>query len=295
MPEKSNIYDRVDDVRRDAFARMKRFAVEYFPYIMLAVNILFEVLSRLFQIGFTVPFTPDFWASLFINTASSTLSYACFVFYAERKKKECSKEYIANLDMWSQRSARVRLNSFDAFLEYCKAQYERECEERRVALIVNNTRITLDRWQKTYRGMTDKEIRVAAKKGEITRSDAKYIKRANRHPRLKPIDPLLILCGMRVGDLNDAGRSSTSTVRSVIARPIPVMIMSICFTMFAGTFVGISDSSVLFDMLYTAGMIVGSSLMGYTKGIANAEQKHAEIKSRIMFIERFEKSSISAQ
>ncbi len=285
-----NIFDRFDSETKSLSDKIKGFLTEYFPYLMLFANILFEVLTRLFKIGFSVPFTPDFWASLFINAVSSTLSYACFVFYAERRKKESSTEYLSNCKRWSEISQNVRENLFDQFLAYCKAQYERECEERRVALIVNNTRITIQNWQERYRAMSDKEIDNLVNKGEISASDAKYIKRANRHPRLRPIDPLLILAGMKVNDLNDAGRSNTSSVRSVLTRPIPVVLMSIGFTMFAGTFVGISDSSALFDMLYTAGMIVGSSLMGYAKGVANADKKHSEIKSRIFFIERFEKT-----
>lgn len=285
-----NLYDRADREARGFVAKAKTFATTYFPYIMLVGNIVFEVLARLFEVGFTVPFTPAFWSSLFINTLSSTLSYACFVFYAEERKKRLSPDYLANCEIWAKKSAEVRVNHFEEFLAHCKEQFERECEERRVALIVNNARIALSAWQLRYRTMTDKEIDHCAKIGEITRSDAKWIKRANRRPKIDPIDPLLILSGMKVGDLNDAGRSNTSSVKSVLFRPIPVLIVSIVASMFAGTFVGVSDTSVLFDMLYTAAMIILASLFGYTKGVANAEKKHNEIKSRIVFIERFERN-----
>jgi hypothetical protein len=284
------VFDKVTDLERGAMARLRRFCVEYFPYIMLAVNLAFEVLTRLFEIGFTVPFTPDFWASLFINTTSSTLSYACFVFYAERKKKEISEEYASNVKLWSSLSASVRLNSFDAFIAYCKQEYELEIEERRKAIIANNTHISISKWMELYRTKRNREINALVRSGELEKRDARYIKRANAPMVLKPIDALLILAGMKVGSLNDAGRQNTSTARSILTRPIPVVMMSICFTMFGGTFVGVADSSVLFDMLYTAGMIIGSSLIGYTKGVANFEHKHAEIKARIIFLERFEKS-----
>jgi hypothetical protein len=285
----NDIFEKFDTESRGVIDRIKRFGIEYFPYIMLVLNLVFEVLSRLYKIGFAEPFTPDFWASLFINTASSTMAYACFVFYAERKKKENSV-YIANAQSWGEISQKVRLNYFDEFLEYCKAQYERECRERRVALIVNHTQITLERWENHYKALTPREIAKKVREGEITAHDAKYIKRANAPLHIKPIKPLLILAGMKVNDLNDAGRSSTSTILSIVTRPIPVIVMSICFSMFAGTFVGVSDSSAVFDMIYTAIMIVGSSLIGYTKGVNNAEKKAEEIKARIIFLERFLKT-----
>lgn len=284
-----NLFDRFDESSKGFIARVKRFGVEYFPYLMLIFNIGFEVVSRLFAIGFAIPFTPDFWGSLFINTMSSTLSYACFVFYAERKKRE-SETYIANLASWSKMSQTVRLNSFDRFIEYCREQYQRECEERREAIIANNTMISITRWRDKYSHLSDREIGALVKCGEISHAEARYIKKANRHPRLKPINPLLILAGMKVHDINDAGRSNTSPLAGIITRPIPVMLMSIAFSMFAGSFVGVADSSAIFDMIYTAGMIVCSSLIGYAKGVSNIDKRSLEIKSRIIFLEHFEKS-----
>lgn len=284
-----NIFDKIDEGTKTFADRTKSFVIRYFPYILLIGNIVFEILARLFEVGFTVPFTPRFWSTLFINTVTSTLTYACFVFYAEKKHKEEKVSYTEDARIWSTMSQRVRTDFFEEFLAYCKRQYDRECEERRIALIVNNTRITVVQWQERYRAMTDKEIRLCAKRGEILPEDAKYIIKANKHPKLRQIDPLLILSGMRVGDINDAGRSNSSSVKAVLFRPIPVLVVSIAASMFAGTFIGVSDTSVLFDMLYTAAMVCTAAIFGYSKGIASADQKHNEIRSRIIFLQRFEK------
>ena len=283
------MFEKFDTESRGIMDRIKRFGVEYFPYIMLVLNLVFEVLSRLYKIGFAEPFTPDFWASLFINTASSTMAYACFVFYAEKKKKECSA-YISNAKSWGEISQKVRLNYFDEFLEYCRAQFQRECKERRVALIVNHTQISLKKFETELQGLTAKKVDELVVSGEISRYEAFYVKAANGPLHIKPINPMLILAGMKVNDLNDAGRSNTSTLLSIALRPVPVIVMSICFSMFAGTFIGVSDSSAVFDMIYTAIMIVCSSLIGYTKGVSNAERKAEEIKTRIIFLERFLKT-----
>lgn len=286
----NTVFDRLDDSAHTLKDRVQRFAAEYAPYIMLIGMIVFEVLARLFTVEITTFFTPDFWSTLFINTLSSTLSFACFVFYAERKRKE-SAAYQENLKTWGIASQRVRTNYFDDFLLYCKEAYRQECEDRRTALIANYTQIPLERWAE-YRNKSNKEIRKLIKNGEITWREYFIICRAKKHPRIKPINPLLILAGMRCAHINSAGRSNTSSLISVLTRPIPVLSMSIAFSMFAGSYLGTSDSSVLFDMLYTAGMIVMSSCMGYIKGCDNADRKHGEIKVRIMFIERYEKQRI---
>ena len=283
-----NIFDRIDDGAKSFKDSLHRFIAEYFPYIMLIGILLFEVLARLFEVEIAAFFTPDFWSTLFINTMSSTLTFAGFVFYAERKKRE-TDAYRENLKAWSIASQRVRMGSFDDFIAYCKSEYEKECEERRRAIIANNTQISVKRWEEEYRGLSDSEIDALSRGGVLSRHEARMIKRANKHPRLKPINPLLILAGMKIGHINSAGRSNTSSIISVLTRPIPIVVMSVTFSLFAGRFLGASDSSVLFDMLYTAGMIVMSSMMGYMKGADNAEKKHGEIKVRIMFIERYEK------
>ena len=290
MGDKNDVFEKFDSNSREVMARTKSFFMRNFPYIMLLGNILFEVLTRLFRIGFTTPFPPDFWSSLFINTLSSTLAFACFVFYAEKKKKDNWKDYLDNCKIWETKSANVRLNMFDKFLTYCKTEYERECKERKIALIVNHTQIVLSDWENKYSKLKPRGVLKLVKTGELTLSDAIYVIKANKHPRLKPINPLLILAGMKVRDINDAGRSDTSSVKSVVFRPIPVILMSIAGSMFAGQFIGVSDSSVFFNMLYTAGMICVSALAGHAKGTANAERHNADIKGRVLFIERFEKT-----
>ncbi len=285
----NNMFERFDSTSKDIMFKARGFIIRYFPYLILIANIVFEVLSRLFRIGFAQPFTPEFWSSLFINTVSSTLAYACFVFYAEKVKKDGWVAYKTNCSTWERLSACVRLERFDEFIEYCKSEYKRECEERRIAIIVNHTRISIDKWRNTYSNLRNDEIKELGRQGVIDKEDVKYVIKANKPPKVKPISPLLILAGMKVSDTNDAGRHDTSSTKSIALRPVSVLAMSIIGSLFAGHFIGFSDSSVFFDMLYTAGIICISALIGYSKGITNAENKNADVKCRIIFIERFEK------
>lgn len=291
----ANMFDAIDEKKTSLSAKAKAAVIEFFPYIMLILNIAFNIGVRLFKAEISDPFSEDFFSSLFINTMSSSLCYACFVFYAERNRKETLKEYSTNSTVWSTISSRVRLNSFESFIEYCKMQLEREKEERRVAIIANNTAIPISRWQTEYRKLSSTELDKLVLKGEITKAEAKYIKRANGPVNIAPIDPLLILCGVKMNDINDAGRQNVSSLGAVLLRPIPVLALSLFFSIFSGSFIGVSDSSAIFDMIYTAGVIIGSALMGYSKGVNIADRQHDAIKARIAFLERFEKSLLTKE
>ena len=282
-----NIYDKFEHHEKEFTSRLRGFLMRNFPYIMLLANIVFEVLSRLFVIGFAQPFTPDFWSNLFINTCSSTLAYACFMIYADHNKRTNNPDYVNNLKVWSTTSANVRLHSFDDFLAFCKAQYAREVEDIQASIIANHTRLPLARWKTYYRTLSRRDLRGLVRSGEISRAEMRYIIKAGKHPRLKPIDPLLILAGIKANDINDAGRRTSSPMRSVLFRPVGFIAISLVVSMFAGRFIGFEDSSAFFNMLYTAGLIIGSSLVGYAKGSVNAEKKHNEIKGRIIFLERY--------
>ncbi len=286
-----NIYDRFEQHERELTSRVRGFFTRNFPYIMLVFNILFEVLTRLFSVGITFPFPTEFWSDLFLNTCSSTIAYSCFLIYADKTKRQSSPEYLRNVSLWSEKSARIRLNRFDDFLIYCKAQFEKECRERQEAIIANNTHIEIKKWREEYSRLTLKKLFKLYKAGEITFSEMYYIAKANKKPRLKPIDPLLILAGIKASNINDAGRDSSNIASSLILKPVGFISISLLVSMFAGRFIGVSDTSVLFDMLYTAGLIVGSSLAGYARGTASAERKHNEIKGRIIFIECYIKSA----
>lgn len=289
MTEKANVYELYEKNQQTFMTKARQFVVTYFPYLMLVGNIIFEVLTRLFTIEFVDPFSPEFWTTLFVNTTSSTISYACFMYYAEKKRKNDDIGYKANCISWGKTSAFVRINHFEDFMAYCKEEHKKEVEEYRESLILNYTKLSIEEWNKEYRSLSPHEIDAMEFVGDLTRKEAKYIIKANGTINIKPIDPLLILAGIKVNSVNDAGRSNVNSTTSILARPVLCAVSCIFFSMFAGTFIGVSDASVWFDMLYTAGLIVTSSFIGYSKGISNADRHHNEIKNRIVFLERFEK------
>lgn len=286
-----NLYEKVNEANNNLVERVKRSVTEFFPYLLILVNILFMILNTLFTVGVQNPFSRDTIIKTLINCATSTLSYACFVTYGDRHTKKHTPSFAHNLKAWGTISERIRKgSSFEAFLEYCKKAVEIEREEKRIALVTNNTRISVQQYNEIYRTMKPADIRDAAKAGVITRKEARVLNRANGNITVRPINPLLLLCGSTAENLNDAGRAQdASAIKSIAARPFSVLFFSVVLAAVTCTFDGIEMTTV-YAMISSAFMIFVSSFLGYEKGTANAAKTEDAIKSRIIFLERFEKS-----
>lgn len=290
-----NIFEKYDNTSDAVFNKLRGFVTDFFPYLLVLVNIIFMVVNTLYQVGFQNPFASGTLIKTLLNCATSTLSYACFVTYGENYAKRTMQGYIDNCKIWSEASTRIRTGAcFEAFLQYCKDMVEKEREERRIAIIVNHTRITVEEFNKTYRGMSRADLLKAVKSGKISPREARYIKKAAGNIRVKPINPLILLCGTRLDNLNDAGRAEGgSTIKTVALKPIITLAASIIVGGISCVYTGVSDGSAVFQMLLSAFLILTSALIGYSAGYNNVVKTNDAVKSRIVFIERFEKNNIA--
>ena len=57
--------------------------------------------------------------------------------------------------------------------------------------------------------------------------------------------------------------------------------------MFSGHWKGLGDASAIFDIIYSAAMVVIASITGYTAGVDAGRKEHDRIKGRIFFLERY--------
>ena len=259
---------------------------EFFPYLILILNVLFTIITRLFSAELQNPFSAEFFISLGNNLLSTSFCYICFISYGDRCTKASNTAFSNNLKRWSELSASVRTSS-DEFVDYCRKESEKEREERRTAYIVNNTLISAEKYMKEYRGMNNRQIRSLAREGKITASEAYFIRKANS-VKVKPINPLLILCGVNVAHLNEAGRQGMKySTMSVILRPLIVFGSNALISMITGRWLGFSDPSVIFDMMFLTLLIVLSSVLGYSAGAENARREHDKVKARIFFLEKY--------
>ena len=269
---------------------------ENFAFLILLLNIVVSVAFRLFSPWVDNPFTPDFFISLATNILTSMFSYCIFISYGEKMEKLAMSGYSENCKLWSKISGQVRTTMSAEFEAYCRERALIEREERRRAIIENNTMISFSVFESEYRGRSKQYIQSCVKSGALEKRDARYVLRANRQPDVKPINPLIILCGIKLSTLNDAGRDgiSPSTI-SVISRPVGMFILNALVSMIHGHWAGISTGEEIFDMIFSVLMIIISSVMGYSSGVSSARKEHNKIKGRIFFLENFIKEKAPAE
>lgn len=261
---------------------------ESLPFLILLLNIVVAVLTELYDTDLQNPFTIDFFVELFMNTLTTMVCYSCFVKYGEKNEKLSSTAYASNMERWKEMSGKVRNQSSDRFIMYCRKQVEIEREDIRHFYILNHTMLTLEEYESKYKRLHEEQIDKLVAKGELHPKEARYIKRANKTHYLKPINPLIILCGVNKMNLNDVGRDGMSAATmAIITRPIYMFILTAVVTMLSGTWRGIDGASAVFDIIYSVMMIVIASITGYSAGAEAGRKEHDKIKGRIFFLERY--------
>ena len=288
MADVKETYDKVAQGSFKLANSATKFFREFFPFLILILNLIVTVIARLFVTKFQNPFTPDFFISLATNLLTTMFCYSIFVKYGEKSEKLFSSTYASNLERWGKLSSEVRVKRSESFIVYCRRQVELERQEIRHSYILNHTMIDINKYESDYKGLTPMKLDKLVEVGEISKRDAKYIKLANKTPRVAPINPLLVLCGVYTNHINDVGREKFSfAFLAIIARPVTLFATTVCVTMIKGYWRGITDASVVFEIVYSLFTIVLSSVFGYTSGAFAAEKEHNRIKGRIYFIERF--------
>ena len=291
MSKINEAYEDFANVSDNIKIRTRSAVKEFFPYIILVLNIAFTVASRLFTTWLENPFTADFFITLASNVFTTMFCYACFVSYGERMGKLTLPGYSDNCKRWSELSCKIRAEKSEQFIKYCIEMTESEREERRRAIVQNHTMIKLDAYYELYRAKNFRTLWSERKVHGLSLKEMFFIARANGNIRIKPIKPLLILCGVKASHMNDAGRNKVpASVVSILSRPVLIFILSALITMFKGSFVGVSNSSAVYDMILSGISIVASSMAGYSAGASSARKELKTIISRIFFLEHFERT-----
>lgn len=281
-------YNKIASGQNKVMQTVTEFVKGSLPFLILLLNIVVAVTTRLFSTDIQNPFTPDFFIELFTNMLTTMVCYSCFVRYGEKNEKLSSPTYASNVERWSRMSGEVRSRSSDKFIAYCRQQVELEREDIRHFHILNHTMITIEEYESKYKKLSDAEIDGLVAKGALHRKDARYIKKANATRYLKPINPILILCGVNKMNINDVGRDGVNaSTMAIITRPIYTFILTTVVTMFSGHWKGLDGASAVFDIVYSALLIVIASITGYIAGTDAGRKEHDKIKGRIFFLERY--------
>ena len=294
MSDLNGAYIKISHAGADIKGKVLESIQRNFAFLVLILNIAVTVAYRLFSPWVQNPFTPDFFITLATNILTTMFCYCVFISYGQRIEFQAMPGYRENCQRWSMLSSEVRQRSRE-FEAYCKERVEIEREERRRAIVENNTMRSYKEYLELYRDKTRAQIREAVIAGNLDRDTAHYVNRVNKRLRIKPINPLLILCGIKLSNVNDAGRDglAPSTV-SVISRPVTMFIVNAGVSMIHGSWTGVSTGEEIFDMIFAVVMIIMSSVMGYSSGVTSARKQHDRIKGRIYFLENFKKDKEKA-
>lgn len=283
--------DKYNDISNKQNKAMQIITVvvrEMLPFIILVLNVVVAIVFSLYDPLLKNPWTPEFWIRLITNVMSTMLCYSCFVKYGEKNTKLGSESYSTNLKTWGAMSGEIRQHKADKFIAYCRKQVEKEREDIRHFFILNYTMISIDEYETNYRKLSDEQIDAMVAKGELHKKEGKYIKKANKSRYLKPINPILILCGVNKMNLNDVGRDGISaSTWSILARPALMFAVSTLGAMLGATWKGIDSASAVFNIVWSVLMIVLASITGYSAGAEAGRKEMDKIKARIFFIERF--------
>lgn len=281
-------YDKMATAQNAAMQKAMEFIKSSLPFLILLLNVVVAVASRLFDTDLQNPFTVDFFIELFTNTLTTMLCYSCFVNYGQKNELLSSKAYASNMELWKKMSAQVRSQCSDNFIRYCRQQVELEREDMRHFYILNYTMITIEEYESKYKRLANYEVDRLADTGKLNRKEAKYIKKANATRHIKPINPVVILCGVNKMSINDVGREGIGAAKlSILTRPVYMFVITAVVTMFSGYWKGLDGASALFDIIYSVLMIVVASITGYSAGADAGHKEHDKIKGRIFFLERY--------
>ena len=290
--ESNNAYARINDTKTEAIEKVKSGIQKYLIWIVLLFNIALEIMTRLYSFGFQNPFTPDFFMSVFIDTVSTMICYACFIIIGQNDEKKKSLTYINNVRAWGELSNEVRSAHLQPFREFCVEQVNEERDEAKRLILANDTIIPFDVYKKEYEHLNKAELKQLYEQGTISKEEYRALYRANgfglfNPTKIKPINPVIILSGVAKTTLNDAGRSESNyVVRWLTARPILIFATTTVLNTITTSFVGVNQNAIL-SMFISVLSIVVASIIGYGAGQQAVREREDRIKSRIIFLSLF--------
>lgn len=287
-----NLAYTVTEAQTNVKQKIAKGIQNHLMVIALIANIAVSVVTQLYQIGFKNPFTVSFLVGLSLTITTSMVSYCVFIPFGKREERKLNKSYEKNATLWAKLTETVRAGYNELFGRFCREQLEVEREEKRRAIICNNTIISYCYYETEFKGKSKQYINNLVKAGQLSKKEGKAINRANGNSfinfvKVRPINPVIILSGVKSNQINDAGRTnSLYTANSIISRPIIILIVSVITESLTSTFLG-GGANVVFDICIGILKIVTSAVLGYGVGVNSVRQDNEKVKSRILFLSLF--------
>lgn len=287
-----NIYSQISSNQDRVKNKIRDFIYQNLIFVVLFFNISLEIVSKLYRVGFKNPFSIEFFLELSVSITTSMICYITFIPFGRHDERSKHPSFIENVTLWGKLSETVRNGHNNLFRLFCQEQVDAEREDKRRAIIGNNTLISYDEYISKYRGLSREEIKNLFKTGEICKKEAKAINKANGNTfinaiKVRPINPIIILSGVKRMQINDAGRSNYSyTLNWIFSRPIMIFVINALINSITTSFVGSWQNAVL-DMLLSVLTVVLASVCGFSVGANSARYENDVTKSRILFLSLF--------
>lgn len=254
------------------------------------------VMGALFLIALVLPLASfsfvNPWSVDFVINAvySLILAMTCYYSFSPMSAKSERLESQAYKDIskkWTELSERVRKGGLmTAFFNFCITRRGEEREERK-ALFIEAAGIPREIYDKQYSRLNEKQLKKLKRNGELTAKQVKYLCSANGEINVLPINASMILSGLPMDNINDAGREKK---KKWFARLRPVTL--ILTMIIRGVIHVMGNTDITFldfltEIMTTASIILTWSFAGYRYGIAQVREEEQLMQGRSEFIQMF--------
>lgn len=254
---------------------------------VLGALALLTMVLPLISTSLVNPLSTEFLLTAAYSLVLATVSYYMFAPMGTRSERLESTTYRSVVDRWAELSRKVREEGhLEAFYRYCTTRRTEERDERK-ALFIEAAGIPRSIYEEKYANLTTKQLRRKRREGELTRTQFKYLKAANGEIKVLPINPSMILSGLKVLNINDVGREKRFRWAEVLKPLTLIVTMAIRAMIHIGGNEDITFVDYITQIAADLFIILLWSFNGFRYGVSFARSEELTMKGRSVFIEMF--------
>lgn len=275
--------EQADDKLRGVLSKISKWRSVFVLCAMATLTMVLPLIST----SLVNPLSPEFLITAAYSLVLATLSYYMFAPMGTRSERLESTTYKGVAERWAELSRTVREEGFiEAFYNFCSARREEEREERKM-LFIEASGIPVSVYTERYAGLTAAQLKQKKKEGELTKAQLKYLKAANGEIEVLPINPSMILSGLKVVNINDVGREKKFKWVELL-KPLTILVtMAIRSMLNIGGNEDITFIDYITQIAADLFIILLWSFNGFRYGVSFARSEELIMKGRSEFIAMF--------
>lgn len=275
--------EQADDKLNEALKKLSKWR----SVVVLGAMTFITLVLPFARVGFVNPMSVDFWFNAVYSLITATLCYYIFTPFGARSERLESSTYIGTMTRWTDLSGKVRSGGLiEAFYKFCHVRREEERQERR-ALFIEAASIPVEIYESEYARLTPEQIKARRKSGELTKKQAQYLIAANGEIKVAPINPSMILSGLKMTNINDVGREKRRRWFGILK---PMTLIATMLIRGALQISGNGDLDFVDYITQTATslfIILSWSFAGFRYGVANVRDEEQVMRGRAEFLSMF--------